>query len=215
LGRASVTLTQPYVWSPRMSLGVGPAAEFRDNFVDRSHAWSGQATLVYRLNALQSIAFRYEYTYRKVDQTRALEFDYGKTIADVATALEAPTTSSLFTASGTFGGFDDLSRPRHGLVLKPNLSATAPPSAGNIEFARADLEATAFLPFLGKTNGFMLRGTTGGLWPYGHSIPDPASGPAVELLRLRDQLLMAGGSSDVRGLRQSPAGSQGPGDREP
>jgi outer membrane protein assembly factor BamA len=45
----------------------------------------------------------------------------------------------------------------------------------------------------------MLRGNLGGLWPFGQSIPPPGETGAVELVRLRDYTLTAGGANDVRG----------------
>ena len=219
LARLSLSLTQPYLGSPLLSLSAGPAVEFRDNRVDRSGAWSALATLVYRFNALQSAALRYDYTYRKLDELRAVEFGSGSTgnvtlylfgTPGLLDSLKTPTRTSQFILFTTLGGFDDLSRPRLGYVLKPNLSITAPSGIGNIEFGRVDLQVTAFAPVPGGSNALMLRGTVGSLWPFGRSVPAPGENPALEWFRLRDQVLTAGGANDVRGYDSSLLGPKVP-----
>jgi outer membrane protein insertion porin family len=199
--RTSLTLTQPYVASPVVTLSFGPAIEARDGPLDRSKAWSALATLVYRFNPLQSAALRYDYTYRKLDELGFTELSsaYAFGTGDLLDSLRSPTRTSQFILFTTVGGFDDLSRPRHGFVLKPNLSVTAPPGTGNIEFARADFQGTFFAPIPGRSNALMLRGTVAGLWPFGASVPAPGSNAALQWFRLRDQVLTAGGANDVRG----------------
>jgi outer membrane protein insertion porin family len=204
--RTSLTLTQPYVGSPVMTLSVGPAIEARDGPLDKSKALSLLSTLVYRFNPLQSAALRYDYTYRKLD-----DFNFSDLVSSAANSsfslgaggaidsLKAPTRTSQFVLFTSLGGFDDLSRPRHGLVVKPNLALTAPPGAGNVEFGRADVQGTLFTPFPGRANALMLRGTLAGLWPFGGSVPPAGTNAAVEWYRLRDQVLTAGGANDVRG----------------
>jgi len=205
--RTSVTLTQPYVGSPVMTLSVGPAIEARDGPLDRSKAFSALATLVYRFNPLQSAALRYDYTYRKLDDFNFSDFvssssstsSFALGASGAIDSLKAPTRTSQFVLFTSLGSFDDLSRPRHGLVVKPNLALTAPPGAGNVEFGRADVQGTYFAPAPGRSNALMLRGTLAGLWPFGGSIPPAGTNAAVEWYRLRDQVLTAGGANDVRG----------------
>ncbi len=208
LARATIVLNQPYVGAPELSLGFGPSFEFRDGNIDRSVAYTLQSTLVWRFNTLQSAALRYEFTYRQVDESRSVELTSdtrspqtlraigGQALLD---SLSQPVLSSLFSLSTSLGGLDDIARPQRGLVLKPYLSITAPSPWGSIEFGRVDLQATTFVPMPGRSNAVMLRGNFGGLWPFGKSIPDPGELPIIELSRMRDYVLTAGGANDVRG----------------
>lgn len=205
--RTELTLTQPYVVTPLLSLSAGPAVELRDGVIDKSTAWSAIATLVYRFNALQSAALRYDYTYRRLDELRVTDAVLADGIGLGEIAIGSGTLDSLYRASRisqfifftSIGRFDDISRPRRGLVVKPNLSITAPRAFGNVEFGRTDVQATAFAPFFGSSNALMLRGTVGRLWPFGRSVPSRAQGMALQWFRLRDQVMTAGGASDVRG----------------
>jgi outer membrane protein insertion porin family len=208
LARLTLSLTQPYVVSPRLSLTVGPLLEYRDGSIDRSGAWSALATLVYRITPLQSAALRYDYTYRKLDELRIAGIpaedipglvgpEFGS--AGLLDSLQTPTRTSQFIFFTSLGRLDDISRPRHGFVMKPNLAVTFPPGGGNVEFARADIQGTTFVPMPGRANALMLRGSLGGLWPFGGSIPASGENPAVDWFQLRDQVLTAGGANDVRG----------------
>ena len=125
-------------------------------------------------------------------------------------SLSQPVITSLLNLSTSLGGLDDIARPRHGVVLKPNLSITSPSAWGNVEFGRMDLQATAFAPLPGRSNAVMLRGNLGGLWPFGKSVPPPGESPAVELVRLRDYTLTAGGAGDVRGYGNRMLGPKVP-----
>jgi outer membrane protein assembly factor BamA len=203
--RTTLVLNQPNVGAPTLSLGFGPSFEARDGFIDRSTAWSGQATLVWRINTLQSAALRYEYTHRIVAERRILgttNVDYSTEfpgLAALVDSLRTPINTSLFNLNTSVGTLDDFARPRHGVVLKPNVSITAPRAWGNVEFGRMDLQATAFAPLPGRSNAVMLRGNLGGLWPFGESVPPAGENPSADLVRLRDFILTAGGASDVRG----------------
>jgi outer membrane protein insertion porin family len=207
LVRTTLALTQPFVGSPDWSASFGPSFEWRDGSKDRSNALSGQVTFVRRFNALQAAAFRYEYTYRQVDVSRLTELGASATNVTlaalagtgVADSLSEPIKTSVFSFSTSIGHLDNIARPRHGMVLKPNLAITAPRMWGNVEFSKADLQLTAFAPMLGKENAIMFRGAAGKLWPWGDSSLQPGENPAVDVLRLRDFLFTAGGSSDVRG----------------
>jgi outer membrane protein assembly factor BamA len=211
LARATIVLNQPYVWTPDLSLGVGPTFEFRDGNIDRSVAYSAQSTLVWRFNPLQSAALRYEFTYRQVDVSRALELTASSIGAEaLADSLSEPVKSSLFSLSTSLGGLDDIARPQRGLVLKPYATITAPSAFGTIEFARLDLQATTFVPMPGRSNALMLRANAGGLWPFGKSIPSPGENPVVELARLRDYIMTAGGANDVRGYQTRMLGPKTP-----
>jgi outer membrane protein assembly factor BamA len=217
--RATLSLTQPYVESPRLSLSAGPAFERRDGRIDQSVSSSLIATLVYRFNALQSAALRYDYTYRQLKElhvpgliTTALDSLTG--IAGLSNAiidsLKTPDRIPQLVFFTSLGHLDDLARPRHGLVFKPNLAVTVPARWGTVNFTKADMQVTMFAPFPGPANALMLRGSAGAIWPFGVSIPGPGLGSALEWYRLRDQILKAGGATDVRGYASELLGPKYP-----
>jgi outer membrane protein insertion porin family len=219
LVRGTVALTQPYVVAPELSFSFGPSYEFRDGHLDRSTAWSLYGNLVWRFNRLQSAAVRYEYTDRTVDVSRGWELApdlsarrtldlFGK--EGLIDSLSTPVRTSVFKLSTTVGGLDDIARPRHGAVLKPSLMVTGPPVLGNVEFSQGDLQVTAFLPAPGRSNTVMFRGDVAALWPFGKSIPQPGENPAVPYIQLRDYILTAGGSGDVRGYANRMLGPKVP-----
>ena len=219
LVRVSLPLTQPYVFSPVVSLSVGPAFEYRDGRVDLSTSWSALATLVYRFNPLQSAAFRYEFTYRYPQELKFLEVSSTQTYTATLDAFGTPALIDSLTQPERFnivsfftslGHLDNISRPRSGVIAKPRIDATVPVLYDDIEFVRADLQATWFVPAPGRGNALAVRGALGGLWPYGRSVPRPDEPPVVDWIRLRDQVFTAGGSSDVRGYETRLLGPKFP-----
>jgi outer membrane protein assembly factor BamA len=202
-----------------LSLSAGPAFERRDGRIDQSVSSSLIATLVYRFNALQSAALRYDYTYRQLKElhvpgliTTALDSLTG--IAGLSNAiidsLKTPDRIPQLVFFTSLGHLDDLARPRHGLVFKPNLAVTVPARWGTVNFTKADMQVTMFAPFPGPANALMLRGSAGAIWPFGVSIPGPGLGSALEWYRLRDQILKAGGATDVRGYASELLGPKYP-----
>jgi outer membrane protein insertion porin family len=219
LVRVSLPLTQPYVFSPVVSLSVGPAYEYRDSRVDRSTSWSALATLVYRFNPLQSAALRYEFTYRYPQELKFLAVSstasYNATLEPFGTSalidsLTQPERFNIVSFFTSLGHLDNLSRPRLGISAKPRIDVTVPFLYGDLEFVRADLQATAFVPAPGRGNALSVRGALGGLWPYGRSVPEPGQPAIVDWIRLRDQVFTAGGSSDVRGYESRLLGPKFP-----
>lgn len=217
--RATLTLTQPYVASPRLSLSAGPAIERRDGRIDRSVSSSLIATLVYRISALQSAALRYDYTYRRLDELKvpglvSAAIDtlggFGGLSEALLDSIKTPDRIPQLVFFTSLGQLDDISRPRHGIVIKPNLSVTILPAWGTVNFGKADVQVTFFAPIPGSTNALMVRSSIGGLWPFGASVPSQSSGAAVEWYRLRDQLLKAGGATDVRGYASELLGPKYP-----
>jgi outer membrane protein insertion porin family len=218
LFRATLALTQPFIGAPEWSASVGPSFEWRDGSKDRSTAVSGQMTLVRRFNALQAAALRYEFTYRQVDVSRRLSLGdnpgdlngAASPHAALVDSLSAPIRTSVFSFSTSIGHLDNIARPRHGVVLKPNFAVTLPQAFGNVEFGKVDLLMTAFAPLFGHANAVMLRASAGKLWPFGDSEMKPGENAAVEFQRLRDFLFTAGGSSDVRGYANRLLGPKVP-----
>ena len=205
--RASLSLTQPYVFVPRLSLIVGPYAEYRNDLKDQSVAVGFNAALVHRLAALSSIALEYRFSTRHI-----YEYHFGAVSSGDINLLELLTLKypplidslgytedkSTFTLSGSFADVDDLTDPRRGWVLRPSAKVTFPEVFTTAQFARVDLSLSRFQP-VGHNVVLAARLSAGRLFPFGKSIPTEGSDPTFSFIHLRDESMTAGGTNDVRG----------------
>jgi outer membrane protein insertion porin family len=205
--RGSLNLTQPYVASPKLSLIVGPFAEYRDDFQDRSGALGLSSILLYRLPHLSSVALQYQFSARHIYEYRFGNASNGSVGLSELLSLQFPAlldslgqdiNKSTLTLIGTFTRLDDLSNPRRGWTVRPQAEITAPSVLSTIEFGRLDITGTGFLP-VGRKLVLVTRISAGRLLPFGKSIPQPGDNPAFSLIRLRDELMAGGGTTDVRG----------------
>ena len=205
--RASLSLTQPYVFVPRLSLIVGPFAEYRNDLKDQSAAVGFNATLVHRLAALSSVALEYRFSARRI-----YEYHFGAVSTGDINLLELLTlqypplidslgyneNKSTFTLSGSFADVDDLTDPRRGWVVRPSAKVTFPEPWSTAQFARLDLSLSRFQP-LGRNVVLAARLSAGRLYPFGKSVPSEGSDPIFSFIHLRDESMTAGGTNDVRG----------------
>jgi outer membrane protein insertion porin family len=205
--RASLSLTQPYVFVPRLSLIVGPYAEYRNDLKDQSVAVGFNATLVRRLAALSSIALEYRFSARHI-----YEYHFGAVSSGDLNLLELlalqypPLIDSLgynenkstFTLSGSFANVDDLTDPRRGWLFRPSAKVTFPEPLTTAQFTRLDVSVSRFQP-LGRNVVLAARVSAGRLFPFGKSVPTQGSDPTFSFIHLRDESMTAGGTNDVRG----------------
>ncbi len=205
--RTSLSLTQPYVFIPRLSLIVGPYAEYRNDLKDQSIAVGINAALVYRLAALSSIALEYRFSARHI-----YEYHFGAVTSGDVNLLELlslqypPLLDSLgysenkstVSLSGSFANVDDLTDPRRGWLLRPSVKVTFPEAFSTAQFARMDLSLSRFQP-LGGNVVLAARFSAGRLFPFGKSVPSEGSDPIFSFIHLRDESMTAGGTNDVRG----------------
>ena len=205
--RASLSLTQPYVFIPRLSFIVGPYAEYRNDLKDQSVAVGMNAALVYRLAALSSVALEYRFSRRHI-----YEYHFGATSSGDIDLLELLTlkypplidslgyneNKSTFTLSGSFADVDNLTDPRRGWIVRPSAKITFPEPWTTAEFGRLDLSVSRFQP-LGRTVVLAARVSAGRLFPFGKSVPSEGSDPFFSFIHLRDESMTAGGTNDVRG----------------
>jgi outer membrane protein insertion porin family len=205
--RASLNLTQPYVATPKLSLIVGPFAEYRDDFQDLSKAVGISSILLYRLPHLSSIALQYQLSARRIDEYRLGNAPSGSlSFAQLLSLQFPPLVDSLgrnedkstLALIGTFSRLDNLSNPRSGWTIRPQAEITAPSALTTVEFARLDITTSGFVPVSRKVV-LTARVSAGRLFPFGKSIPGPLDNPAYSLIRLRDELMTGGGTNDVRG----------------
>lgn len=204
--RGSLTLRQPVLDRAHLSLHVGPFAEFRDDYRDRSLQLGVEATLLYQIGALSSIALRYELSTRRIYQYRFGDIGGGidflqllqSSAEGILDELGGRINGSVLSLSGSFGSLDVPTEPRRGFVIQPSVAITVPPGLTSTQYTTANVRATGYLPL---TDGVTLavRGGAGRLFPFGKSVPPSLDLGLREYFRLRDVLFTAGGSNDVRG----------------
>ncbi len=207
LYRASVSLTQPSFLMRRMSGVVSPFIEKRDNVTDNSLQVGVNTTLIYRLGGLKSIALDYQIARRRIYEYTLNDFAAGD--VDLLTLLQYQAQglldslgtelwNSTFTLSGTGGGVDNPANPRRGLVVRPAVQVTAPPSVASTNYSRIDVGVHGYYPLPGRMT-LAGRLSAGQMFPFGKSLPAEGDDPSVKFLQLRDVLFTAGGTDDVRG----------------
>ncbi|MEJ2502609.1 MAG: BamA/TamA family outer membrane protein, partial [Gemmatimonadota bacterium] len=116
----------------------------------------------------------------------------------VLDSLGTRIDKSVLSVSASIGTLDGPTDPRRGFVVEPSLAVTAPAGITSIQYASADVRASAYLP-LSSTVALAGRFGAGRLFPFGKSIPPSPDDAFVYYLRLRDVLFTAGGTRDVRG----------------
>jgi outer membrane protein assembly factor BamA len=205
--RASLSLTQPYVFVPRLSLIVGPYAEYRNDLKDQSAAVGFNATLIYRLAPLSSVALEYRFSARNIHEYHFGAVSTGDINLLELLALQYPPLidslgynedKSTITLSGSFASVDDLTDPRRGWVVRPSAKVTVPEPWSTAQFTRLDLSVSRFQP-LGRNVVLAARVSAGRLFPFGKSVPSEGSDPIFSFIHLRDESMTAGGTNDVRG----------------
>src|SRR5262245_10360108 len=204
--RASLSLTQPYVFIPRLSFIVGPYAEYRDDLKDQSVAVGVNAALVHRLAALSSIALEYRFSTRHIYEHHFGAVSTGDISVLELLALQYPPLidslgysekKSTFSLSGSFADVDNLTDPRAGWIVRPSAKITFPEGLNTAQFGRLDLSVSRFQP-LGRNVVLAARVSAGRLYPFGKSIPSAGSDPIFSFIPLRDESMTAGGTNDVR-----------------
>jgi len=205
--RGSLTLTQPYIHIPQLSLGIGPFSEYRDDLRDRSVSVGISGIFLYRLASLSTIALEYRY-----EASHIYEYRFGTSsdgTIDLARllALNNPALQdslgqdidkSSVTLTGSFGKADNLANPRKGWSIRPRAEITVPSGITTVQFGRLDLTLAGYHPISRKTT-LAARLSLGRLFPFGKSVPLPGDSPVFSLIRLRDETMTAGGTDDVRG----------------
>lgn len=205
--RPSLTLTQPYVFTPGLLATVGPYLEYRDDYRDRSLALGVTAALIRRFGEFSSVALQYQFSGRNIYEYRGGEVSPGNvslltllslrdsTIIDSLGSQEQVSTLNL---TARLGKVDDVVNPRRGFLLRPTAKITIPAGLNTSQFLRLDFAGTAFQP-LSRTLVLVERVSWGRLFPFGKSIPPPGGDPFFSFLHMRDESMTAGGTDDVRG----------------
>ncbi|MFL5514440.1 MAG: outer membrane protein assembly factor [Gemmatimonadales bacterium] len=205
--RGSLTLTQPYIHVPQLSLAIGPFSEYRDDLRDRSVSVGVSGIFLYRLASLSTIALEYRYEASHIYEYRFGTSSDGTINLARLLALNDPVLQdslgqdidkSSVTLTGSFGKADNLANPRKGWSIRPRAEITVPSGITTVQFGRLDLTLAGYHPISRKTT-LAARLSLGRLFPFGKSVPLPGDSPVFSLIRLRDETMTAGGTDDVRG----------------
>lgn len=205
--RGSVSLQQPQLFHRLASGIVSPFIEYREDLQARGLEIGSNFTLIYRIHDRVSgsldyrIATRRIYEY-KLDDLASGDIDLVTFLTQVLQgqidSLGARSSSSLLTLSATGSALDNITNPRLGLLIRPTVQVTAPPSWSSLNYWRTDASAYGFLPVAPRTT-FASRISAGRIFPFGRSVPDEDLSVNTSLLQLREVSFTAGGSQDVRG----------------
>jgi outer membrane protein insertion porin family len=212
LYRATLSLTQPYVFHRRLSLLGGPFVEHRDDYRDRSNAVGFVATLVYQIDPLQSLALRYGISDRRIQEARYGEYTSGS--IDFLTLLSNIVKGDRVLKNSmalqiSYGTLDDISVPRKGYLVRPTAEITFVPSLNSVQYFRVDMPLYAFQP-LSETVGLAGRLLLGTVLPFGKGLPQGDETASEKFLQLRDVVFTAGGPEDVRGWGSTLLGPKAP-----
>jgi outer membrane protein assembly factor BamA len=202
--RLALAYRMPYFFHPRLSFGVAPFGQYRDDVTDRSWQAGLETSLVYELGAFRLLTLQHRYTTRRV-----LDFRLGSESAlDLEELLRLIAAGTLDSAgrrlnrstlglSGVLGRFDP-TRPGDALQLRPSVELTVPSRFNTIEYFAADVPVFHYRPIGGRV-AVAARLRVGRVWPFGKTIRGDSVAGLIEALQLRDVLLTAGGTGSVRG----------------
>jgi outer membrane protein insertion porin family len=205
--RASVSFLQPYLFYRRFAGVLSPFLEKRDDIYDRSLEYGTNATFIYRASAFRSASLDYRISRRQVYEYQIENFTDGSvdllTLLSLAAkgvldSLGTVLENSTFTLTARLGALDQPTDARKGVLFTPAIQVTAPPALSTTQYWKLDGTLQGYLP-IRRHGRITARISAGNLRPFGKSLPSPGEDPAVNFLQLRDVLLTAGGSDDVRG----------------
>lgn len=216
--RGGLTLRQPILGRPRLTISVGPFGAFRDDYRDRSFQVGLETNVVYQLGALSAISLRHELSTRHVIEYRFGDFFNGIDLLSllqlsaqgVVDSLGGTINASTLTLSGSLGNLDAPRDPHRGFLIEPSLVAVVPAALSSTQYVTGNLRATAYLP-VGGARTLALRLGVGKLIPFGKSVPPTPAEGLSRYFQLRDVLFTAGGMGDVRGWGNRMLGPKFPG----
>jgi len=200
LYRATLSLTQQYVFHRRLSAIAAPYAEYRDDYRDQSFALGYVGTMIYKVDPVRSLALLYSYSDRRIEEARF--GDYTSGTIDILTLLNTIAKGdrvlrSVIGFQASYGILDDFTVPRSGFLIRPNAEITVLPSWNSVEYLSMNLPVQAFVPITDNI-GLAARAIAGIVHPFGKGLPSGDETATTKFLQLRDVIFTAGGSEDVR-----------------
>lgn len=186
---ARLSLLQPYLLNRRLSATAEPFARYRDDVVEEATIYGLTTSLLYDFGPLRTATLSATASRREVGSDSTSLVNPASLLPGEALRIAA----TRFRLSAVYGAVDDPLNPRSGFILRPSATLTGL-LLNDVSYAAAGLSATGYLP-LGERTGIVVRASGGGLFPTGST--DPAL--EEDYLALRDELVFAGGTNDVRG----------------
>ena len=213
--RTTVSLKQPYLFSPKLSGIISPFIEFQNDpqlaasndFLDINRREYGfGATLIYELYPFRPISAQYTFS-------RLLSRSDGSQLTGLLS--RDLYNKSTFRISGTFGKTDNYLSPTNGFLFKPFIETAGNLFSSGLQYNKVGLEFTSYVPVTSVIN-FSNRLFWGELRPLRESkralnnrscsldmVSSMNSVDAEQCLiyenRFDPVFFYAGGGSDVRG----------------
>lgn len=200
--QASLSLRQPYVFTPNLSLTASPNLRFRDDEIEQSRQLSLSTSLLYERAPFQTASLAASLRRSTVFPEEGLVFPlYSSGGIALRDSTNITTTTTTLSLGATFGLVDDAVQPTQGLILRPGAAAAGLLPGSDFEYVRLRLAATGLLPLTNRI-GLTTRLTGGFFRPFGGTTPDSL----LTYTLLRDQFFYAGGTDDVRGWPERSLG---------
>lgn len=179
--RATVSLWQPYLLSPRFSVSAAPLYQWQDDPSQelRFREFGITSTLLTEVLPFRTLSLQHSLT-------RVIPLE-GTQFADTISVYSRNTVS----VSGTLGRLNNYLNPRRGFLLRPLVEL----GTSGVEYRKTALEAIGYVPITRRVN-LTLRLYAGRIWPFGNSRNQ--QNPQVEF-RFDPIRFYAGGAGDVRG----------------
>jgi len=228
LYRASVSLNQPYLFNPKLSLTVSPFIQEQkvtglapaDRFAGLNERQFGvNTTLLYELLPFRTISL--QHTLSRTQQFGPdAGSDQGRLPDSFLGQFQTGTDlfdRSIFTLTGTFGNTDDFINPTRGFLVRPTLQAGGVVGSqiveSDVQFVSTSIEASGYLPVSDAVD-LAGRITAGRLWPLSDSRDAFTTAPTEDNVlalasaenRFDNFLFTAGGGTDLRGWPPQQAG---------
>ena len=219
---STITLRQPYLFTPRLSGSLSPFVRARLNdklaadttrFLDINERQFGlNTTLVYDLPPFRTVSL--QHSFARTEQFTPIDFEDD----DRTESVEADLfNKSVLTLSGTVGNPDDFLEPSRGVIARPSLTLGGAVMQSDVEFLRTSTEVTGYLPLTGSLSA-ALRLFGGHLLALGGSreaLTVDLDAPDERILtnvraqnRFSDFLFYTGGGSNVRGWSPQQGGGK-------
>ncbi|MEO1726298.1 MAG: BamA/TamA family outer membrane protein [Bacteroidota bacterium] len=186
---AATTLRQPYIFDRRLSLTTGPSVTFRDDTRENSLGVGATAALLADLGSLRTLTLRTNVSTREIFGLGGGEARLSELLSP--NALGRVTKSEL-GVDGLYGALDNLLDPAEGYLGRATVAAAGPTLLSNVQYFRATASVQGFMLLPGELR-LRARASAGRLLPLGPTSFDN------DAARLRDVVVLAGGTGDVRG----------------
>ena len=208
----TLSLTQPYLWSPRLDLVPSLFWYYDDSSKEESRRYGGELSLILARgpNRFVSLSYRVEakevLVYRGLDLSSGGIFDLIELLDD----LLGTQLQTTLTLSAAWGERDDLATPTNGWSVSSSMSVAGPDPWSDVQYLRGTL-AAAWLKELREGGPRILaRARVGHMIPFGRSGQNGQEEPLLQWTRLGDAVFTEGGTESVRGYKSDQVGPKLP-----